>query len=410
MTDSTAGQVAHHKCEASNVEPAPNILHIAQSTNGGMQRYLIEVCSDQLARGWPVTVACPDGPLAADLRALGVSWRSWPATRSPGPATIRETLAVRRIIQSVAPDVVHLHSSKAGLAGRIAVRQRRPTIFQPHGWSWLAVTGRLKWLTVRWERFAARWTTVVVCVGHDEATAATTAGVQARMDVIRNGVNRAHFAPAGESGKRSARRELGVAPTAPLVVCAGRVTRQKGQDVLLAAWCFVRARCPDAQLAIVGDGDLLSELCRGASDGVRFVPTVADIRPWFAAADVVALPSRWEGLPLTALEAGAMGRPVVGCAVAGLIEIVTPQVGCLVPPENPAALADALARRLTEPALAQAEGRSAAARAEQFDQRHTLDELARLTVAVAARSCHTTIAATTSHATPTLEMPRNEHL
>lgn len=380
----TVGQAAHSMPSGSHLEWRPRILHVAQPTDGGIRQYLVDVCADQLARGWQVTVACPDGPLAADLSSRGVPRRSWPATRSPGPSTLRETLALWRIIYNVAPDVVHLHSSKAGLTGRIALRGGfRPTIFQPHGWSWLAVTGTVKWLTIRWERLAARWTTVVVCVGHDELTAGHDAGIHARMHVVRNGVDRARFAPAGEAEKRGARRELGIPPTAPLVVCAGRVTRQKGQDVLLTAWSSVRARCPTAQLAIVGDGDLLAELRRNACAGIRFVPPTADIRPWLAAADVVTVPSRWEGLPLIALEAAARGRAVVGTAVGGLSEIITPAVGCLVRPEDPTALAHALARRLTEPTLAAAEGRQAVALAARFDQRHTLDQLAHLTLAVA---------------------------
>jgi glycosyltransferase involved in cell wall biosynthesis len=383
----TVGQTPHSRPCGGRLERRPRVLHIAQPTDGGIRRYVVDVCADQVTRGWQVTVACPDGPLSADLNAVGVPWRSWPATRSPGLSTIRETLALWRITHSVAPDVVHLHSSKAGLTGRLALRGTLPpTIFQPHGWSWLAVTGKVKWLTVWWERLAARWTTAVVCVGYDEFTAGHDAGIRARMHVIYNGVDRVRFSPAGNSEKRAARRELGIRPTAPLVVCAGRVTRQKGQDVLLAAWPSVRAQCPTAQLAIVGNGDLLAVLRRNACASVRFVPSTADIRPWFAAADVVTVPSRWEGLPLIALEAAARGRSVVGTMVGGLTEIITPATGCLVPPEDPTALAHALARRLTDPTLVTGEGRQAVAVAARFDQRQTLDQLAQLTLAVARYS------------------------
>jgi len=180
--------------------------------------------------------------------AAGVRWRSLPATRSPGPATLAETLALRRIIDSVGADVVHLHSSKAGLAGRLAVRARLPTLFQPHGWSWLAATGRTGRLALRWERLAARWTTTVVCVGDGERAVGDDAGVTAPTRVVRNGVDRRRF-PAPEPGARAeARATLGLRDDQPLVVCPGRLTRQKGQDVLLAAWPAVRERCPTAVL------------------------------------------------------------------------------------------------------------------------------------------------------------------
>ena len=359
--------------------PAPRVLHVTQAVDGGVRRYLAGVSADQVARGWPVTVACPAGTLAVELAALGVRWLPWSATRSPGPSTPGETVALARIVARVEPDVVHLHSSKAGLVGRLAVRGRRPTIFQPHGWSWLAVTGGVRRATLRWERWGARWATVVVCVGHDEATAGVDVGVEAPMRVVRNGVDRVRFAPVGDLGRRRARRELGESPTAPLVVCAGRVTRQKGQDTLLAAWPAVLARCPEARLAVVGDGDLLAELRATEPAGVRFVPPTENIAGWLAAADVVAVPSRWEGLPLIVLEAASTGRTVVGSAVDGLTESVTAETGALVPPDDAEALAEALAARLTQPALAAEEGRAAQRLAARFDQRDTLAELARLT-------------------------------
>jgi glycosyltransferase involved in cell wall biosynthesis len=364
---------------------SPRVLHVSQPTDGGVRRYLVAVCADQVARGWQVAVACPEGPLAVDLDALGIPRRSWPATRSPGPSIAGETLALSRIIHDVAPDLVHLHSSKAGLVGRLVIRRRRPTIFQPHGWSWLAATSTVKWLTTRWERVASRWSTAIVCVGHDELAAGRAAGIRAPMRVVRNGVDRARFPVAGEAGKSRARRELGIPENVALVVCAGRVTRQKGQDVLLAAWPSVRAQCANAQLAIVGDGELLAELRRRADSSVRFVPPTSDIAGWLAAADVVTVPSRWEGLPLIALEAAAVGRGVVGTAVAGLTECVTPATGALVAPENPRELANALARRLCNPSLAAAEGRAAALLATQFDQQRTLEVLAQLCLALVGR-------------------------
>jgi glycosyltransferase involved in cell wall biosynthesis len=282
----------------------------------------------------------------------------------------------------VVPDVVHLHSSKAGLAGRLAVRGHCPTIFQPHCWSWLAVTGPLRWVTLRWERLACRWSTVVVCVGDGEASAGHAAGLHAPVRIVRNGVDRTRLRPAGDDEKRRARHDLGVPSDAPLVICAGRLTRQKGQDVLLEAWPAVRRRCPNAHLVLIGDGAVALQP-RVAPTGARFEPAVHDIRPWLAAADIVAVPSRWEGLPLIALEAVATGRPVVGSAVGGLTEVVTARVGCLVEPDDPVALADALAARLTDPVLAAEEGRHAVALAARFDQRRTLDLLAELTLTAA---------------------------
>jgi glycosyltransferase involved in cell wall biosynthesis len=202
--------------------------------------------------------------------------------------------------------------------------------------------------------------------------------------VVRNGVDLKRFRYAGEPDRGAARGLLGLAPGAPLAVCVGRLTRQKGQDVLLAAWPAVRARCPDATLAVVGGGDLLASLRRQAPSGVVFTGPVDDARPWYAAADLVVLPSRWEGLPLTLLEALAVGRAVVGSRIPGIAEVLPPGAGAVVAAGDAVALAEAVADRLGDPELACAEGvvgaRYAAAEA---DVQRSYDQLASITAHLA---------------------------
>jgi glycosyltransferase involved in cell wall biosynthesis len=352
------------------------VLHVAQPRDGGVAGYVTAAAFDQLARGWEVAVACPpDGPLAAALTRAGVPHLPWSANRQPGRSIPRELRALRHLIAPYRPDVVHLHAAKAGLIGRLHLRGRIPTLFQPHGWSWLAVEGTLRAASLAWERVAARWTDHLVCVGEQEAALGRAARVHGRYTVVRNGVDLERFGRADDTDRRAARDRLAVPVTAPLAVCVGRLTRQKGQDVLLASWERVSRRCPEALLALVGDGDLRLP----AREDVRFAGPVADVRDWLAAADVVVLPSRWEGLPLTALEAMATGRAVVASDVAGLTEVVAPEAGALVPPERAEPLAEALLRRLLDPALARAEGAAAARHALSFDARDTYTNLANLT-------------------------------
>jgi glycosyltransferase involved in cell wall biosynthesis len=383
------------------VSRPPRILHVAQPTTAGVAAYVARAAADQRRRGWQVVVACPrGGVLQRDLAAESVPWRRWEAVRAPGPGTAAEVRSLRRVVREVRPDAVHLHSSKAGLAGRMALRGRCPTLFQPHGWSWLAAEGPMAEAGLRWERLGGRWTHACVCVGEDEAVRGWRAGVPGRYAVLRNGVDLKRFQLLDDTERRRARAALGVPADRPLAVCVGRLTRQKGQDVLLAAWRQVPALmaglasagtpepglAPELvpELALVGDGELRAPLAAAAPPGVRFVGAVADVLPWYAAADVVVLPSRWEGLPLTALEAMACGRGVVASRIEGLIEAVPPGAGALVPPEDPSALAAALAARLADRRLAEAEGRIAAQHAvDRFDERRTWDQLAGLTVDVA---------------------------
>ncbi|WP_336204076.1 glycosyltransferase [Nonomuraea sp. LPB2021202275-12-8] len=359
----------------------PSVLHVTQPVDGGVGAYVAMAAADQARRGWRVAVACPpSGPLAGELAGLGVPCLAWAATRSPGPSDVAQARRLSRIVREFGPDVVHLHSSKAGLAGRAAIRGRVPTLFQPHGWSWLAARGPAAAAALGWERLAARWASRVVCVGEGEAALARRYGVPADLVVVRNGVDLRRFRAAGPEERAAARARHGIAERTPLAVCVGRVTRQKGQDVLLSAWQRIAGRDSSARLAVVGDGPMLGALRSLAVPRVHFAGGVTDVRSWYVAADVVVLPSRWEGLPFTALEALASGRSLVASGVPGISELVAGGVGAVVPPEDPAALAEALLLRLGQPALAAAEGAAAAALAGAFDVDRSMDSLAEHTL------------------------------
>lgn len=337
------------------------VLHVAQPVDAGVARCVTDFAADQRAHDVDARVACPpEGPLPTWLAAAGIPALPWPATRSPGPTVPDEARRLARIVREVQPDVVHLHSSKAGLAGRIALRGRRSTVFQPHAWSFAAVTGAVRTTSLAWERYAAHWADVVVCVSAAERDEGAAAGIRAReWRVVPNGVDLTRWAPASRA---EARVRLGLPPGAPVVVCVGRLSRQKGQDVLLNAWPSVGVE--GALLVLVGDGPDAETLRAAAPDGVRFTGRRDDIADWYAAADVVAVPSRWEGMALTTLEALACGRPVVASDVTGMREVTGID---LVAPEDPAALAAALTARLRDP------GDPAAARAlaEPHDLRAT---------------------------------------
>jgi glycosyltransferase involved in cell wall biosynthesis len=339
---------------------------VSAPTTEGVPRVAIGYLRDQVERGWDVTVACPPtGWLGPEAEALGVRVVPWHAVRQPGPALAREVATLSRVVAASRPDVVHLHSAKAGLAGRLAVRGRRPTIFQPHAWSFLAATGPLRSASRAWERLAVRWTSELVCVSESERRLGRSLGVSAPTTVVPNGVDLAGHPATGADARTAARTALRL-PEAPTVVCVGRLATQKGQVDLLEAWPAVRSRVSDARLVLVGDGpdrsDLEARLRPG--DGVTLVGARTDVPTWLAAADVVVVPSRWEGMALVPLEAMASGRSVVATDVTGVADSVPPDAGAVVAPGSPVELGRALAARLTDPARTDAEGRAGRAHVE----------------------------------------------
>ncbi|MBT2479492.1 glycosyltransferase family 4 protein [Streptomyces sp. ISL-94] len=365
------------------VQPT-TVLHLTQPVEGGVARVVVDLVRAQSAAGLRAVVGCPDGGILADAaRAAGAEVLTWRAGRAPGPGLPAEVIGARRLLRRVRPDLLHAHSAKAGLAGRLAARGSVPTVFQPHAWSFDAVGGTTAALALRWERYGARWADRVLCVSEAERRAGESEGIAARWSVIRNGVDLDHFRPGGpDPGQDKARARAALPlPAAfrgdgPLAVCVGRVCLQKGQDLLLQAWPEVLGAVPGARLALVGDGPDTERLRGAAPPGVLFAGAASDIRPWLRAADLVVLPSRWEGMALAPLEAMACGRPVLVSDVSGARESLPPGQGrlCLVPPEDPTALAKALGRLLAEPRLLAELGEQARQHARtDFDVRRTTD-------------------------------------
>ncbi len=354
------------------------IVHVSQPVSAGVAVVVLELATAQRDRGWSVTVVCPpSGWLAASARRAGIEVRGWQATRSPGPGVLSETLRLRRLLAGLRPDVVHLHSSKAGLAGRVALHGGRPTVFQPHLWSFETARGPLRRASAAWERFASRWTDLVVCVSDDELAAGRAAGITADAEVVCNGVDTAKFAPGD---RVAARRRLGLPEQAPIAVCLGRLAELKGQDQLLSAWPEVLRRLPNAKLVLAGDGPM-GDVWRerhpvAAHFSVRWPGHTDDSAAFYTAADVVVLPSRAEGMALVPLEAMACARSVVAFDVGGMRQSIA-DAGAVLPPGDLGLLADAVADRLADPRLARDEGERGRRRAElSFDRSRMTDQLA----------------------------------
>lgn len=341
-------------------DPPRSILHVSQPGSEGVGNYVAKVAELQASAGHRVAVACPaDTGLADAVRRCRVEFRPWSAGRHPGLDLPREVARLGAIVDEVDPMVVHLHSSKAGLAGRLAIRGRRPTVFQPHAWSFQALDQPLAGLAIGWERLAGRWTDVVVAVSDDELAAGTDLRIGARsaMRVTPNPVDIDRFnpMPARRNESIQVRRSLGLSDE-PLAVCVGRLCHQKGQDRLVELWPSVLQQVPQAHLLLVGDGPDRADLEARAGDQVLFAGNRADVPAILRAAQLAVLPSRWEGMSLAVLEALATARPVVTTDVAGVAETVGRGAGAVVGQHQLAALAREIACRLDDPVRTGREG------------------------------------------------------
>ena len=276
------------------------------------------------------------------------------------PRPGRDAAAVRRLRRLLAtedPQIVHAHGTRAGAFAALALgpRRRGPAGLVPA----LVVTmhnappgGLAAGLVYRGlERVMARRADAVLCASPDLADRMRRLGARG----VERAVVPAPAAqpPAAEDVAR-VRAELG-AGDRPVVLAVGRLAAQKGFGVLLAAAGAWAQRDPRPLVAIAGEGPLEGELTAAAQRhgvDVRFLGPRRDVPALLAAADVVAVPSRWEARALIVQEALLAGRPVVASRVGGIPELTGEDAALLVPAGDAGALSAAVQAALDAAALA----------------------------------------------------------
>jgi glycosyltransferase involved in cell wall biosynthesis len=290
-------------------------------------------------------------------------------------------------------DIVHTHSSKPGVLARLAARLAGvPAIV--HHVQGFAFHEFSSWISHTFfsgiEALGARLSDYVIFVNDEEYSWATERGIVPveRACRIFNGANLETYCPEKRLELReSARVELGIRKDQSVIVYVGRLWEQKHPQMLVASLAELVEQHPslDPVLLIAGDGPLRGEVEAAARvcelpDRVRVLGWLSDVAPVMAAADLLFLPSLWEGLPLTLVEAACMGLPAVATDIKGNREAIVPgETGLLIPPKDPVAAADALAQILTSPEVALEMGKRAAERGRKLydtrDMAHQVEEI-----------------------------------
>lgn len=245
-------------------------------------------------------------------------------------APVRDTQAMMslyRLIRLLRPDIVHTHSSKAGILGRWAAYAAgaRHIIHTAHGWGFhdrQSAASRAVYESA--ERITARITERIVVVAHDNREKALRRGIgrPGQYVTIRSGIE--IDAERLRQGREAKRRELGVAPGDPLAIWVGNFKPQKAPLDMARAAAALVAGHPSLHVIVIGDGDLRPQVEALLPDRARihllgWRPDAAEL---IAAADVLFHTAIFEGLPRVLLEAAALGVPAVSTDVDGIPEIV----------------------------------------------------------------------------------------
>jgi glycosyltransferase involved in cell wall biosynthesis len=366
------------------------IVHIiTRLILGGAQQNTVSSCASQQADGHQVTLIFgpiygPEGSLLDEARQGGarlLEVRSLRRAILP-PHDLFCYRRLRRLLRAIRPDVVHTHSSKAGILGRAAAwAENVPAVIHTvHGLPFHQRQPRFVYHAyVAMERWAARRchkilgvTQAMLDTFHDHGI-----GESAQYEMVPSGVEVGVFSPAPEARTR-VRGELGIPADAPVIGLLGRLDPLKGQDDLLDIFPDLLRVHPELRLLFVGGGwhrQKLEARLAGMPwrDRVLFTGLVppSQVPGYLAAMDIDTLPSYQEGQPRTLVQALLCGRPIVGYDAGGIAEICLDGVtGRLVPVGDRAALRDALSHLISDPSersrLAEAGRRHAL---ERFDLR-----------------------------------------
>jgi len=337
------------------------LLVITRLELGGAQRVVLHTAANLDRRRFAVALAWGPGDILdgeagqiGDLELFPVETLVRPVAPV---ADIRAFSSLRAAIRSFTPDVVHTHSSKAGILGRLAARTEAvPSVVHTvHGFGFTPLQkAPLRVVFKTAERVLARYTDHFVTVSQSDRRRGVDMGLFAaeRVTVIRAGIDLEKYRLAG--GGSATRQKLGVPEDVPLVTQIGNFKPQKAPLDFVRMSAAVHARCAEAFFVMVGDGPLrgaAEELAQklGISDRMVFCGWWDDVPGLLAATTVSVLTSRHEGLPCSVVESLAAGVPVVATAVDGTVEVVRSGTnGFLAPAGDVAALAESVCTLLAD--------------------------------------------------------------
>ena len=334
---------------------------------GGLERVVLLLAREMVSRKREVVICCYDklGELVSEAERAGAQVEL--VSRKQG-VDLWYIWHLSRWLKRIQPDVLHMHNETALFYGTLAGRLAHVPILIYTEHDGVFPRGFLaRWMN---RRLIKRLTHTVAISNAVRELWCDSDGIELkRVKVVPNGV------PGNAATSRQARQRDA---TCIRIGTVGRLSYEKGTEMLIEAFGLVREHLPKSKLVLVGDGPERSRLeqmtlDRGLTDCVDFLGTRNDVPALLTSFDIFVLPSRSEGLPMALLEAMATGLPIVATAVGGVPEAIRDgKSGLLIPPEQPQAIADALIRFASDEALRNSIGSAAR---QDFEQRYELSRM-----------------------------------
>ncbi|MDH5505848.1 MAG: glycosyltransferase [Anaerolineae bacterium] len=359
------------------------ILYAPHLHIGGVETHILSLLRrvDKTRFGYLV-IASASPVFTSQAQAAGAAVLPWSLARPWSP---RALFRLIRLLKTHQVSLLHIHSPTAALIGRLAAWVARiPAVVTVHlpPWDYVSRSSSLparfkRWLFTRLDKFLNfRFTGKLIYVSARVFAQALSARLTPAhiSTVIPNGIDLDLYQTAASPG--DLRQQLSVPADACLLCCVGRLEEQKGIDILLAALAALPADSPPWHLWLVGDGSQRAALqaqahSLGLDRQVSFLGFREDIPQLLQASDIFVLPSRFEAMPVSILEALAAGLPsIVSDVGENALILAEEQGGLLVPPEDPAALTAALQALLKDPDRRRYLAQAARGRAVAFSDEH----------------------------------------
>jgi len=346
------------------------ILYITQSLGGGVQKFIIQLCQNLNQHQFQITGCCSaeqkggdgDIPFSEAFRQIGISYFVVPMQRAINPwEDFSSFVKIYRNITRRGFDIVHAHSSKAGVLARIAARLAGVplVIYSPHGFSFDGpgnVISKLPYIL--FEKIASFFSDIIITDSLSEKKLALKykMGSDEKTFVVPPSINISDYNLKITGKERaSCLKKLGIALENRVVTMIGRLAVQKDPYTFILAAKQIKNKQPDTTFLLVGDGPLMDSCLRlikklELEDSVKVVGWLRNYKIVLKASDIIVIPSLWEGLPFILLEAMAFAKPIVATRITGIVDVVRDgKNGFLIPPRSPDSLAKKVEQILDNP-------------------------------------------------------------
>ncbi|MGL5560174.1 MAG: glycosyltransferase family 4 protein [Paraclostridium dentum] len=308
------------------------VLHITQATIGGTLEYLKLFFNNIDKDKYEVNLVCPNyGPMKSEIENIGVKVHVVDMSRDINVKDdLKSFIELKKIIKKLNPDIVHLHSSKAGVLGKLAAYlNKKPCIYNAHGWAFsMNVNNKKKKIYALIEKYTSIFCNKIVNISNYEYELAKKYKIanENKMVTIYNGIDINKFNNS-KYEKEKVLEELNIPSNSFVVGMVARISEQKDPESFIRIAKKLCDQLENVYFVLVGDGELRPKIdsmikTYRIEDKVKITGWVDDVNKYISIFDVGILTSKWEGFGLVLTEYMAASKPIVASNVGGIPELI----------------------------------------------------------------------------------------